>query len=284
MTSLDGRARYSNQALPMIDEMQPGILKQMMPEKISDLTGLSLEQLSSVNTLQEATAVPPAATQGYYQETTGYSDDSYSDFQSPEYKGADYQNHDYQDHDYQNYDYQSGDFQSKGNKRKSGRKFGKDKRKPRPAPPGGSAVHINPSSSAVSILLHMPSLASQCGDLSFLKDSDNNTDQLLLHLSSHMLEHPGVTPGILAIDWQDEDHLRPLIHQLNEIAHQEPIIDSGNAQKVLQDCLIRLQERHLDREILKLKSQPHLSSDDKTRLNQLIMQQATSRIRKPTEK
>ncbi|GGK73300.1 DNA primase [Amphritea balenae] len=284
MTSLDGRARYSNQALPMIDEMQPGILKQMMQEKISDLTGLSLEQLSSVNNLQEATAVPPAATQGYYQETSGYSDDSYSDFQSSEYKSADYQNHDYQDHDYQNYDYQSGDFQSKGNKRKSSRKFGKDKRKPRPAPPGGSAVHINPSSSAVSILLHMPSLANQCGDLSFLKDSDNNTDQLLLHLSSHMLEHPGVTPGILAIDWQDEDHLRPLIHQLNEIAHQEPIIDSGNAQKVLQDCLIRLQERHLDREILKLKSQPHLSSDDKTRLNQLIMQQATSRIRKPTEK
>ena len=255
LTSLDGRARFSNQALPMIEQMQPGILKQMMQEKIADLTGLSLEQLSSVNNLQEATAAP-AQQEEHYPE---YDHDSY--------QGGEY--FDYPD--------QSNQASSPSSKR-----FGKSKKKFQPRP-GGSAVHINPSSTAVSILLHLPSLAPQCSNLDFLEDSEEHTEQLLLQLSRYLTENPGVTPGILAVDWQDDEKLRPLINQLNEIAHQEPIIDSVNVQQVLNDCLNRLRERNLDREILRLKSQPHLSDNDKKKLSQLIMQQATGRLRKTSD-
>ena len=260
MSSLDGRARFSNQALPLIDQMQPGILKQMMQEKISELTGLSLEQLISVNNLQETTAAHSEPGPEYYPAEPAYSDDGYFDY-PPE------QNSFRQD-------------------KKPGKSFNKGNKKFRqpPPPPGGSAVHFNPASTAVSILLHLPSLASQCGSLEILNHSSDNSEQLLYQLSHYLQENPGVTPGILAVDWQEHDHLRPLIRQLNEIAHQTPIIDASNARQVLSDSLNRLQERHLDREILQLKSQPHLSADDKQRLNQLIMKQAGSRLRKAPDK
>ena len=62
LNSLDGRASFSNQALPMIQLMQPSILQQMMQDKISELTGLSLEQLNSITNLQEATKTSPQPT------------------------------------------------------------------------------------------------------------------------------------------------------------------------------------------------------------------------------
>ncbi|MBQ0756974.1 MAG: DNA primase [Amphritea sp.] len=265
MSSLDGRARFSNEALPLIDQMQPGILKQMMQEKIAELTGLSLEQLISVNNLQEATSPPTIAEHNYYPEEPVYQEDGYFDYQ-PEQTHQDYGN----------------SKQSSFNK--NDRKFGKGNKKSRPAPPGGSAVHFNPSTKAVSILLHLPTLAPHCGDLEILSGSDDDAEQLLYQLSRYLQENPGVSPGILAVDWQDNEQLRPLIQQLNEIAHQAPIIDSNNAQQVLTDCLNRLQERHLDRRILLLKSQPHLNTEDKQQLNKLIMQQAGSRLRKTPEK
>ncbi|UTW02705.1 DNA primase [Amphritea atlantica] len=258
MSSLDGRARFSNQALPLIDQMQPGILKQMMQEKISELTGLSLEQLISVNNLQETTGTHSAPEPDYYHGESDYSDDGYFDYQ-PEHNS----------------------FQPE---RKSNKEFVKGGKKARPAPPGGSAVHFNPGSTAISILLHLPALASQCGNLEILANTEDDTEKLLYQLNRYLQENPGVTPGILAVDWQEHDHLKPLIQQLNEIAHQTPIIDANNAQQVLNDCLNRLQERHLDKEILQLKSQPHLSTEDKQRLNTLIMKQAGSRLRKTPEK
>ena len=265
MSSLDGRARFSNEALPLIDQMQPSILKQMMQEKISELTGLSLEQLISVNNQQEATSPPPVTEPDYYPAESAYQEDGYFEYQ-PEHSHQEFRS-------------------TKQNSfNKKDQRFSKGNKKPRPAPPGGSAVHINPSSTAVSILLHIPTLASQCNDLAMLADSDDTAEQLLYQLSLYLQENPGMTPGILAVDWQENDLLRPLIQLLNEIAHQAPIIDTSNAQQVLADCLSRLEERHLDRRILLLKSQPHLSTDDKKQLNQLIMQQAGSRLRKTPEK
>ncbi len=55
LSSMDGRARFSNTALPLIQSMQPGLLKQMMMDRICEITGLSLEQLGSVIDLHQVT-------------------------------------------------------------------------------------------------------------------------------------------------------------------------------------------------------------------------------------
>lgn len=62
LSSMDGRARFSNQALPLIQSMQPSLLKQMMLDRICEITGLSLEQLSSVIDLHQATSTPQQPT------------------------------------------------------------------------------------------------------------------------------------------------------------------------------------------------------------------------------
>ncbi|MEH6442325.1 MAG: DNA primase [Oceanospirillaceae bacterium] len=53
MDSIDGRALFSSQALPLIQHMQPSLLQQMMRDRISELTGLSINQLTSSNHLHD---------------------------------------------------------------------------------------------------------------------------------------------------------------------------------------------------------------------------------------
>jgi len=53
LDSIDGRAIFSSQALPLIQQMQPSLLQQMMHDRISELTGLSIAQLTNSNQLHE---------------------------------------------------------------------------------------------------------------------------------------------------------------------------------------------------------------------------------------
>ncbi|MCP8689145.1 DNA primase [Marinobacterium sedimentorum] len=69
LESMDGRARFSTRALPLIRAMQPSLLQQMMLERICEITGLSLEQINSVINLHQVTTDttvperPPAPAQ-----------------------------------------------------------------------------------------------------------------------------------------------------------------------------------------------------------------------------
>jgi DNA primase len=53
LESIDGRAIFSSQALPLIQQMQPSLLQQMMHDRISEITGLSIAQLTNSNQLHE---------------------------------------------------------------------------------------------------------------------------------------------------------------------------------------------------------------------------------------
>ncbi|EPJ53205.1 MAG: DNA primase [Osedax symbiont Rs2] len=68
MQSIDGRAVFSSQALPLIQKMQPSLLQQMMQDRISEITGLSIEQLSSSNHLHDN------YDHSFYQEPVDHSD------------------------------------------------------------------------------------------------------------------------------------------------------------------------------------------------------------------
>lgn len=54
LTSMDGRAQMSTLALPLIQGMLPSLLQQMMLDRISEITGLALDQLNAVVNLQKA--------------------------------------------------------------------------------------------------------------------------------------------------------------------------------------------------------------------------------------
>ncbi|NVK42608.1 MAG: DNA primase [Oceanospirillaceae bacterium] len=78
LNSLAGKASVANDALALVRSMQPGLLQQMMLERISELTGLSQSQINSVNNLQEITqpaapsresAPPPPAPPRAFRDT-----------------------------------------------------------------------------------------------------------------------------------------------------------------------------------------------------------------------
>lgn len=66
LASMDGRAMLANQVLPLIHSMPTSLLQQMMLERVSELTGLSTEQLNSTLNLTSSTGAgiqpPPAPT------------------------------------------------------------------------------------------------------------------------------------------------------------------------------------------------------------------------------
>ncbi len=68
MQSIDGRALFSSKALPLIQKMQPSLLQQMMQDRISEITGLSIEQLNSSNHLHDN------YDHSFYQEPQDNSD------------------------------------------------------------------------------------------------------------------------------------------------------------------------------------------------------------------
>ncbi|WP_261843774.1 DNA primase [Aliamphritea ceti] len=274
LNSLDGRASFSNQALPMIQLMQPSILQQMMQDKISELTGLSFEQLNSISNLQEATKASPQPT---YQTTEYEPASDYDDYPQPEYdQGGGYYDNDYSGYGDGNSQKNNG-FKRKG---KSGKGKFKNKNfrqeKPEFRPPQDLNIRITPASSAISILLHAPHLANGC-ELSFLANSNSRTEQLLFKLVEYLRQTPDATLGMLFVDWESETDLAGYLGTLNEISHLEPIQNTDNAQNVLSDSLQRLQERSIDQQIDELKSLNQRSPEDNKRLNQLLLQQHSSR-------
>ncbi|WP_235263648.1 hypothetical protein [Nitrincola sp. A-D6] len=82
LDSMDDRARLAAAALPPIRSMQPGLLQQMMQERVSEITGLSADQLASLVNLHKVSH-PITHTP---QEHNDFSDQEYGDY--PELRPA----------------------------------------------------------------------------------------------------------------------------------------------------------------------------------------------------
>ncbi|QEW05788.1 DNA primase [Nitrincola iocasae] len=76
LDSMDDRARLASTALPPIRSMQPGLLQQMMLDRVSEITGLSAEQLASLINLHKISQ--PAAPDT--QENSYHPDQEYGDY------------------------------------------------------------------------------------------------------------------------------------------------------------------------------------------------------------
>ncbi len=242
LTSMDGRARFSNAALPLINSMQPSLLKQMMLERICEITGLSLDQLSSVIDLHQATHDAPKSS-------------------GPATDRSSHQNHrhDSTSHDDSGYDDYAMDYPAPS-------------APPRPrAGKSGSRDLVN---QAISILLHHPELARSAPAAdSFRTLLEANID-VLINLLDYLQKDPDSSLGTLLVDWQDAEEHRSDLMLLNEISHLDPILGDVDAATLLDDTLKRLlarrQEAQLD-QLLKKSRQSPLTEQEKRDLQQLLL-------------
>ncbi|GAB2576954.1 DNA primase [Nitrincola alkalisediminis] len=243
LESLDERAKFANSALPKIQSMKTGLLKQMMLERITELTGLSQAQLSSVVNLHQASH-PTHEKKDTLAEPTFDAYDSEPYVNYPDYP-------DYSDtHEPRN------TFQPK-----------RATQAPR--------LRLNLINKVISILLHRPDLAQSIRHPDDLGNIQDNNIDLLIELINYLKKDENNSLGTLLVDWQHSAQHSPYLMLLNEIANIDPIPAEANAlmelQGAFQQLMKRSQERRLD-QLLKKSKQTPLTQEEKARLQELLLE------------
>ncbi|RAU17918.1 DNA primase [Nitrincola tibetensis] len=243
LESLDERAKFANSALPKIQSMKAGLLKQMMLERITELTGLSQAQLSSVVNLHQASHsthekqdTTPASKFDPYGSQEAYA--NYPDY--PDYSDA---------HEPRETFYPKRTTQA-----------------PR--------LRLNLINKVISILLHRPDLAQSIRHPDDLGNIQDNNIDLLIELINYLKKDENNSLGTLLVDWQHSAQHSPYLMLLNEIANIDPIPAEANAlmelQGAFQQLMKRSQERRLD-QLLKKSKQTPLTQEEKARLQELLL-------------
>lgn len=249
LSSMDGKAKFSTQALPLLQTMQPSVLQQMMMDRICDLTGLSMDQINSVVALQakvtsqnpmKSVAVAPAS-----EETPADYD-----YDPPEFAQSAY-----------------FDEARKGNQNRSSL----------PARTRLGA-RIDLISSAISIILHRPELSRQSVKAEEFDGIEGQNIGLLRDLLDYFQQSDERSFGTLMFDWEQDSARAPYLLVLNEISHVDPLLESVDAERLLKDALGKILARKYRTELEQLTRQARerpLSDEEKKRLQTLLTQATT---------
>lgn len=284
---LDGRARFSREALPLIDQMQPSILQQMMRNQVRELTGLSEQQLDEIQQHSQShssaastkATEPPQKTatkeqsnqvQQYepdphgYDDLAGYEDMDYGDTPMEPMGSSPFSSAsvDYSDSGYS----QKSNYQPRGNWQPR-----KDQQPRRPQPPR-KMTQLGHRLNA--ILLHYPALALKVEDPIQYKILNESEIDLFCALCEAIQLQPDVTPGMLLLDWSSDPERFHWIDTLNAITENDPMADQDTAEQILADGLNRLGKRRIQQRISDLRLRKPLTSEEKVELSQLLMQMA----------
>ncbi|UTW14244.1 DNA primase [Marinobacterium rhizophilum] len=248
LESMDGRARFSTRALPLIRAMQPSLLQQMMLERICEITGLSLEQINSVINLHQATTDSAVAERP--QPPTQQA--------SPSHRSAGSRPGGHSEPD----PYAGQLYEPRGDSGMPGQR----------SRARGKTGNLDLCDKAISCLLHFPELATSLPPASELQGTAERNADMLIALLGYLQSTAGASLGTLVIDWQEDPQRAAWLMMLNEIAHNTPL--QQGAERELQDTIARLlRERRPEMELdalLKKNRQSPLTQDEKQRLNALL--------------
>jgi DNA primase len=270
LVSMDAKAQFCTQALPLLQSMQPSVLQQMMLDRISDMTGLTMEQINSVVALQSKLAVQVSQPQRAKPR---------AEVQADEYTGMpmqdDYPTDGYAPSDYPT-EYAETDYAFTGlGGGSSDMPFSSgasNRRAERPAKQSGSRIDL--IASAISIVLHRPELARLTFKAEELEGVQGPNLDLLRDLLEYFQEDEERSFGTLMFDWEQDATKAPGLLVLNEISHLDPLLESVDAEKLLSDAMSRIMERKLKAELEQLKTwsrERPLTDAEKQRLQTLLL-------------
>jgi len=247
MTSIDGRARFSSEALPMLQQMQPGLLKQMMIDRICEITGLSLEQINSTIQLVAPKSSAEKNMSQHYDSNSNTPD--YYDTES----GGDYFTN-------------TSNFSSPNNTNGKPKQQATQRQASRPT--NSLCGHL------VSLLLHHPELAPLATEHQTLAELNEPHSELLQAFLHYLHLHPNTSLHTLLIDWRDDEELSKHLLQLSGISHLDPILN-GNPTLLFNDAWKQLTRRLQINELQKLQNKGKkglatLSQTEKQRLSELL--------------
>ncbi|MDF2181421.1 DNA primase [Neptuniibacter sp. CAU 1671] len=232
LNSMDGRARFSSQVLPAINQMKPSLLQQMMLDRICELTHLSLEQIQTTINFHQALQPHPEPTP------------------LPSSEGPDY---DWDETPAEYFDQPP-----------------RNERQPQTSRPFSSKPRLSQqhtfAEKLVALFLHFPALAREYNLPVTLTQHTSADIQLLQQLLSYLRDNPGASIGQLAVDWRESVDLAEAIVRLFDITTSLEVHDEAEARSYLQQASRGLEIIALEMEISALQKQRQLGPDEKIRL------------------
>ncbi|QXH51986.1 DNA primase [Pseudomonas fakonensis] len=260
--SLEGKAHMATLAAPLIEKVPGANLRQLMRNRLKEITGLDTQQAEQL--AQQAPA--PSSVPDY---DPGYDYDAMASY-TPDY--GDMPQHDYAPvHQEQEWKPNKGG----GKKPWSDKPWDKNRKGGKPwqqrdeAPPRVPAPVEPPALAALRTLLHHPLLAGKVEDASHFADEEHLYSQLLVALIEAAQKNPKLSSMQLIARWHGTEQGR----LLRALAEKEWLIVADNLEQQFFDTITSLSARQRERsleQLLRKSRQSELTSEEKTQLLALL--------------
>jgi DNA primase len=263
--SLEGKAHMATLAAPLIEKIPGANLRQLMRNRLREITGLDPQQMEQLAQSAPAPSVPDYDPGYDYDAMASYTPD-YGDQHQPDYGVA------HQGHQEQRpwTPKQGGGKKQWDNKpwdKKGGKPWQRDGQ--RDAPPRVPAPVEPPMLSALRTLLHYPLLAGKVEDASHFADEEHVYNQLLVALIEAAQKNPKLSSMQLIARWHGTDQGR----LLRALAEKEWLIDADNLEQQFFDTITSLSARQRERSLehlMRKARQSELSTEEKSQLLALL--------------
>ncbi len=258
LASLDGRARLSTLAAPLIEKLPNGIFKELMMDSLAERTGLSRDKLNQIlqqhqRAAAQSKAQPPTSTKPQANPKSASNTASPANTPGDARTPPDWEDGPplYAVEDIPKPRQRSADYQRPETTR-------------------------NPVLYAIALLLHEPRIASNIDELPPLPEAEPGDDQrgLLQAMLELLQKRPDSTPAMLIGHWYGE----PWGEILQQLLQAEQMIPEDNLEQELLDTLKllskRYQQQNISQQVDKILSKDYaqLSDDEKQDLKQLLAQ------------
>ncbi|OZY45344.1 DNA primase [Pseudomonas lundensis] len=249
--SLEGRAHMATLAAPLIDKVPGANLRNLMRQRLSEITGLNSEAVSQL--AQSA----PLPSQPAYDPGIDYDAmPDYSDFQQPD--------------TYIPQQEWTPKKSGVGGKKWENKPWDKKGKRGSEREQAWIPVGVEPPTlTALRTLLHHPQLAKKVEDAGHFAAEDQTNNQLLIALVEAVQKNPKLSSIQLLSRWHGTEQGR----LLQRLLEKEWLIDADNLEQQFFDTITSLSARQRERnleQLLRKARQGELSSEEKNQLRDLL--------------
>ncbi|MHA6162423.1 DNA primase [Pseudomonas sichuanensis] len=262
--SLEGKAHMVTLAAPLIEKVPGANLRQLMRNRLKEITGLDPQQLEQLAQSAPAASSVPDYDPGFdYDAMASYTPD-YGDLQhQPDYAPAQQEQRPWTPNKGGKKQWEGKPWDKKGGKpwQRDGQRGEAPPRVPAPVEP--------PSLSALRTLLHHPLLAGKVEDAGHFADEQQLYSQLLVALIEAAQKNPKLSSMQLIARWHGTEQGR----LLRALAEKEWLIDADNLEQQFFDTITSLSARQRERSLEHLISKSRLTGldeDETAKLRDLL--------------
>ncbi|MFF7105872.1 DNA primase [Pseudomonas sichuanensis] len=262
--SLEGKAHMVTLAAPLIEKVPGANLRQLMRNRLKEITGLDPQQLEQLAQSAPAASSVPDYDPGFdYDAMASYTPD-YGDLQhQPDYAPAQQEQRPWTPNKGGKKQWEGKPWDKKGGKpwQRDGQRGDAPPRVPAPVEP--------PSLSALRTLLHHPLLAGKVEDAGHFADEQQLYSQLLVALIEAAQKNPKLSSMQLIARWHGTEQGR----LLRALAEKEWLIDADNLEQQFFDTITSLSARQRERSLEHLISKSRLTGldeDETAKLRDLL--------------